>query len=54
MQSGFRADGRPCKNATGEEWETDDNNNIIWGSEEESVNGAKSRLAYQKQNALFK
>lgn len=38
------------KNATGEEWETDDNNNIIWGSEEESVNGAKSRLAYQKQS----
>ena len=40
--------------AKGEEWETDDDDNIIWGSESTSLNGAKSAVAYYEQQIKAK
>ena len=40
--------------AKGEEWETDDDENIIWGSESTSLNGAKSEVAYWEQQIKAK
>lgn len=40
--------------AKGEEWETDDDDNILWGSESTSLNGAKSEVAYWEQQIKAK
>ena len=40
--------------ATGEEWEKDDDDRIIWGEETTSVNGAKGAVAYQEQSIADK
>ena len=40
--------------AKGEEWETDDDDNILWGNESTSLNGAKSEVAYWEQQIKAK
>ena len=42
------------EDAKGEEWETDDDDNILWGSESTSLNGAKSEVAYWEQQIKAK